>query len=585
MQLRDYQQDIKSKVYKSWREGKRRVLIFSCTGSGKTIIAKSIIKDALSKNYKILFTCHRQILVEQTYLEFLEFNPSVIMGNDKRFNKDALLQIGSLQTLGNRDFDTPNIIICDESHYSHKAGMIPELLKRFEKSMIIGLSASPIDDSGFLLEGYDAYIDDYQICDLIEKKWLVPFQSYSPVSIDLSNISVIAGEYNQKELENVVIQEELLNTAVKNYKLYGQNRKFLVFATTQKHAKALESVFIMSGYKVGYVDANVKKPERKIILEDFKNGKLQGLVNIDVLTAGFNEKSIGCIVDCAATKRLGRYIQRVGRGTRLNGETYEESVLNGKPDIIYLDLANNISEHDMPDKRRTFRFKPMVSRVIDKKLGLTDEIERNPEKHEVISEKMVELRRIGKLLDKYEGKVYKLEKDLQVDVQNYLEKTNLFWFRQNSGCAQYSWALKKELSDFGKVFHGDTTVVNKFVEFITRGQARFVRFTSKSGLADISCFMDCLYFGIELKLRSGKLTKHQQETIPEQVSRGILIFFAESVVDVFDIIAWVEKHWNGSKLDRSIYDLYDKQIEYYRKHKLKTYSELYDKCHCNKTDK
>jgi len=574
VQLREYQNDIKQKVYKAWREGKKRVLIFACTGAGKTVIAKSIIQDALNKKYRVLFSCHRQILVEQSYDAFKEFNPSVLMGSDKRYDKDALLQIATLQTLKNRTLEhEPNIIICDESHYSHSSGLLAYLLEKSPKAATIGLSASPISDRGFLLEGYDAYIDDYQLPDLIKMKYLVPFQCYAPIVIDLSKVSVLAGDYDQKELESVVIEEKLLNTAVVNYEKYGQNRQFLAFATTQKHAKALESVFINSGIKVGYIDANVKKPDRNTILLDFKAGKLQGLINIDVLTAGFNESKIGCIIDCAPTKRTGRFIQRVGRGTRLDGETYEESVANGKPDIIYLDLANNISEHDMPDIRRKFEFAPIVSKVIDRKLNLTDEVERSAEKHEISSEKLVTLRKCGKLLDLYENKVYKLEKDLQADVNNFLEKSGLFFWRQNSGVAQYGWALKREMQSFSSVNSGDMSVVQRFIDFINKGQARYIRFTSKSGLSDLSCFYGTLFFGIELKLPKGKLTDHQQKTIPEMVNKKILFYFAESVIDVYDIIAWIEENWDGYVLNENVYSLYPKQIEYYHKHKIKTYRE------------
>lgn len=575
--LRPYQQETKQFVYTSWREGKKKVLIMLPCGSGKTIIAKSIIQDCLKSGFRVLFTCPWQVLVNQTYDEFKDFGTSVIMGRDKRYNPDAKLQIGSLLTVKNREITPPNVIILDESHYGYKTDMIQSLLARFPNSHIIGLSATPIDNKGYLLEGFQAYFDKYQTEDLQKLGFSAKPVVYSPVSVDLSRVSISNdGDFNEAELENEVIKEHLLKTVVENYIKLGQDRKFIAWATTQKHGQLLAQAFRDKNINIGYIDSRIGTKERDNILKEFAENKIKGLVNINILNAGFDMSDISCDVDAAPTMIESKYLQRRGRSAR---------ICEGKSDYIYIDCANNIELHDMPDKRRNFKFKPMVSRVIDRKLGLTDEIERNPEKHEVISEKMVELRRIGKLLDKYDGKVYKLEKDLQADVQNFLEKTQLFWFRQNSGVAQYGWALKKELSDFGKVFHGDLSATNKFVEFITRGQARFIRFTSKSGLADISCFMDCLYFGIELKLRSGKLTKHQQETIPEQVSKGILIFFAESVVDVFDIIAWVEKHWDGSRMDCGIYSLPEKQQEYYKKHKLKTYSELYDKYHCNNSEK
>lgn len=564
--LRPYQQETKEFVYSSFREGKKKTLIMLPTGSGKTIIAKSIIYDMLKANYRILFTVPRRVLADQTYEEFKEFGTSVIMGNDKRYDLSAKLQIGSLMTVKNREITPPNVIIIDEAHIGYKTDLIQLLLRRFPNSHVIGLSATPIDNKSYLLEGFDSYFDKYQTEDLQKMGFAAEFDCYSPVSVDLSGVSIgNNNEFIESELENVVIQEYLLNTVVENYIKLGKNRQFIAYGTTQKHAKALQCAFLEAGIMAGYLDANTGTKERESIFNDLYSGKIKGLVNIDILTAGFNWPRLDCIVDAAPTNVESKYIQRVGRGGR---------IAEGKTDCIYLDCANNIETHDLPNVRRTWKFKPMISKVIDKKLDLTEKIERNPEKHEISSEKLVELKKIGKLLDKYEGKVYKLEKELQDDIMSYLGKTQLFWFRQNSGVAQYGWALKREMLDFSRGFNGNMETVSKFVDFICKGKERFIRFTSKSGLADISCFLDCIYFGIEIKLPKGRLTDKQRETIPEQVSCGVLIFFAESVSDVFDIINWVEKHWDGSKMDQGVYDLYDKQIEYYRKHKLKTYREV-----------
>lgn len=569
-ELWEHQKDTKQFIYENWTVGNKHVLIMLPTGAGKTILAKSIISDAIKKKYKTLTTSHRRILVEQIYTEFYKFGSSVVMGRDKRYNKDALLQIGSLHTIKNRELDYPNIIVIDEVHWGYKTDLLKSVFKRFGNSYIIGLSATPIDDFGYLLDGFDAYFDKYQMKDLQKLKYSVPFVVYSPVKIDLSSVRVGSdNEYIQSELEEVMIREYLLNTVVENYIKFGENRKFLAFATTQKHAKLLQDAFISSKIKTGYIDSNTPDKERKTILSDLKSGIIRGVVNIDILTTGFDEPSVSCLIAAAPRMRLKTYIQEVGRGSR---------IFEGKKDCIYIDCANNVETHGMPDERREFKFKPAVSRVVDRKLGIESDIsERNAVISDISSEKYVFLKKIGKLLDIYDGREYKLEKELQSDVNKYLEKTDLFWYRQNSGVAQYSYALRKELLEFKRYNPVDVSQVEKFINFINKGAQRFVRFTSKSGLADVSCFMGSLYFAIELKLPTGKLTDHQKVTFPEMVKDKVLLFFAESVIDVYDIIVWVEKHWNGSVLNDEVYRLYEKQIEYYKKHKLKTY----DECHRN----
>lgn len=575
MKLRPYQVESKKFIYDSWRDGKNKCMLMLPTGSGKTVLAHSIINDGLSRGYNVLFTCHRQILVEQTYGRF---GGSVIMGRDKRYNPELNLQIGSVYTVKKRDVATPKIIICDEIHYGYKADIIQGLFERWPSARVIGLSATPVDNQGYLLGGFDSYFLKYQLCDLVKAGDLVPFKIYSPVSVDLSLVSKIAGEYNQSELEEVVIREELLRTVVKGYNEFGEGRKFIAFATTVKHAKLLRDVL---GEDVGYIDATTGSDERRVVLNGVKSGLLRGVVNIDVLTAGFDMPELSCIIDAAPTMVWAKWMQRLGRGSRLLGVNYKESVANGKQDCIYLDFANNIDEHGMPTDRKEFSFKPAISRVLDRKLGLTEDIEPSIEKENITIEKTVFLKKIGKLLDKYEDKVYRVEKDLQADVNKFLEKTNLFFYRQNSGVAQYGWALKKEFKEFCAISGCRGDEVLKFINFITRGKARFIRFTSKSGLADISCFYESVYFGIELKLPQGKLTEHQKITIPEQISKKILIFFAESVIDIYDILEFIESNIvrdNGSiVIKNDIYKLYDRQIEYYHRHRLETYDEYHSR--------
>ena len=150
--------------------------------------------------------------------------------------------------------------------------------------------------------------------------------------------------------------------------------------------------------------------------------------------------------------------------------------------------------------------------------------------------------RLPRLLDLYDGKVYKKESELQDDVNSFLDKSDNFWWRQNSG----------------KMFK----------------DGRWIHFTSKSGLPDNTVFYrnSSLFFGIELKMKSGYLTDHQKKTLPEMIQRGVLFFIAESVYDVYKILEFVESNITETEteftVNKSIYDLFDREIELRRKLKL-----------------
>ena len=240
------------------------------------------------------------------------------------------------------------------------------------------------------------------------------------------------------------------------------------------------------------------------------------------------------------TKSWRKYIQAVGRGVRLHP---------GKDKCIFLDCANAIDEHGLPTDKRKFIFKAKISRIIDRELNI--ENYEGIKTSEVIPEhKKMFLRKIGSLLDLYDGKIYTKENDLQDDVNRFLEKTDWFWWRQNSG----------------KMFRDN----------------RWIHFASKSGLPDSTLFynMSSIYIGIELKLRGkGRLTDHQKQTLPEMVQKGCFVFFAHSVYEVYQIIKHVEINVNisndGVFVKNSIYNLPEWQKKHYKKYFKKLLPEKY----------
>lgn len=541
MKLREPQQNVLNKIRFSIVTGSKRILVSAPTGFGKTILAYEICKNAIEKGNRVLFTSHRIQLAHQSKNVFSDLNPSYLQGSNSDYDETKLLTVATIQTLINREVKEPKIIIIDEIHYAYSSILIQSLFTKFPDAIFIGLSATPVDDRGYLLEGFDSIIDDYQTADLIRLGWLVPFSIYSPVQIDLSNVPLSGSDYDNEELEKVVNKEDITNSIVENYIKYGEDRKFLCFAVNKKHADELNLAFSKKGISVCTINADTHERDRKRYLSEYKSGKITGIINIEILTAGFDEPSLSCIILACPTKSWKKFIQCCGRGIRLHGNSIEESTMNGKHDCILLDCSGAIEEHGMPDARRNFIFGKKISRVIDRELDL-DVIENRKISDDLPEEKRVYLRKIGSLLDLYEGKIYRKEADLQKDVNSFLAKTDFFWWRQNSG----------------KMFK----------------DGRWVHFASKSGLPDNTVFYknSSFFFGIELKLPNGRLTEHQKQTLPEMIQRGVLFFIAESVYDVYKIIEFVEKNIEETKenfiVNKNIYNLFEREIELRKKLKL-----------------
>jgi len=530
--LREPQQIVYDKIKKAITLGHKKILVMACTGFGKTILSHEIIKNANAKNNSVLFTSHRIALAKQTKDKFKSLDVDYLQGENNNFKHDYKCLVATIQTLNLTEIKQPKIVIIDECHYAYDSGLIQTIFDKFKGSIFICLTATPTDNNDCLLEGFDYMIDDYQTIDLIKLGWLVPFKSFAPFTAKTEQVN-----------DEIIIKEDINNSIVENYIKYGENRKFIVFASSKKHCYDLKESFKKYGLNTEIITADTTEKQREQILIDFKNNLIHGLISIEILTAGFDEPSVSCVIMATFTDQWKKYIQCAGRGIRLFGNTLEESIENGKPYCVFLDFFGNIERHNLPETRKEFKIKQQFSRIIDKEYILNSDVNQVKKAFETITEeKKVFLKEVGKLLDLYENKVYAKESDLQEDVNNFLEKTNYFWWRQNSG----------------KMFK----------------DGRWVHFTSKHGLPDCTVFYNksSLFFGLELKLPKGYLTEHQQKTLPEMVNKNVLFFICESVYHVYKAIEHIELNIIDNDelfiVKKEIYNLPEWQLMLRRKIKL-----------------
>jgi superfamily II DNA or RNA helicase len=542
-ELREPQIIYYDKIKKAISNGNKKILVMACTGFGKTILSYEIIKNANLKNNSVLFTSHRIALAEQTRDKFKDIQVDYLQGENNVFNEDYKCLVATLQTLNNTEIKPPKIVIIDEVHYAYESGLVQNLFTRFPNAIFIGLSATPVDNNDYLLDGFDCSIDDYQTEDLIKLGWLVPFKIFAPFTVDTSQVKMKGSDLNDNELEKTINKENINDSIVDNYIKFGEDRKFIVFASNKKHCLDLKNAFNKKEIITEVITADTSSKKRNELLKKYKEGLIQGLISIEILTAGFDEESLSCVIFATKTIQWKKYIQCAGRGIRLHGLTFEESIKNNKPYCILLDFCGNIEYHGLPTDRKIFKVKSKFSKIIDRQLGLNENIERSKEIFKEITEdKKIFLKEIGSLLDLYDGKIYRLESELQEDVNNFLNKTNYFYWRQNSG----------------KMFK----------------DGRWIHFASKNGLPDNTVFYknSSLFFGLELKLKTGRLTEHQLKTLPEMKSKGVLFFICESVYDVFLAITHIENNIIDNEdyfvVNKEVYKLPEWQINLQNKLRL-----------------
>lgn len=355
LKLRYYQTDALKALHNYLsKENHGNPLIVMPTGSGKSLIIAKIISDFKQKH--VLCLAHRTELIDQNYRELSALEPNLDIsvyaaGLDRKEleHKAIISSVQSFYFIPEIDLPWIDKLIVDECHLIPKAENTQYLkvIRRLQKInphlIIVGLSATPYRfDSGILIEGENKIFNDicYEISvsELVEKGFLAPLIVKARDRLDLSKIKKIAGDYSQKELEEKLGVEALVDKTVQDIiKNAGDKyNSWLIFAVGMKHLNLISASLEKYGISHRVIHAQLSNSQRAENIALFKEKKIRAIVNIDVLTTGFNAPNIDLIASLRPTQSCGLYVQMMGRGSR-NAK--------GKTDCLILDYANNILNH------------------------------------------------------------------------------------------------------------------------------------------------------------------------------------------------------------------------------------------------
>jgi superfamily II DNA or RNA helicase len=328
--LRDYQIETVSQARNFFRKGSKKVVIMLGTGSGKTVIATHMIKQAAAKGLKCGFVCDRIELINQTSarLDMEGVQHGVIQGDHPRYDPSEPVQLCSIQTLAKRKSKQFDMIIVDEVQTFHAAHK--RLLAENEGSFIIGLSATPFTKG--LGKHFDGLISPVTAKQLIAQGHLVNFKVYGPRTIDTTGVKVTAGEYDKTELGERADKPKIVADIVKTWLEKGGNRQTICFATNVAHSKHIVREFCKVGVLAEHIDSFTDKDTRAAVLKRLANFETRIVSCVDILTKGFDCPVVSCIIQALPTKSLMRHIQQIGRGLR---------TAQGKVDCCILDHAGN----------------------------------------------------------------------------------------------------------------------------------------------------------------------------------------------------------------------------------------------------
>lgn len=363
LDLRPYQRAAIDGLYYYWASKKGdNPLIVAPTGSGKSLIIAHLVKDAMSFiGTRVLILTHVKELLEQNCAELLNLYPEADVGfysaSLKRKTLRHAITFAGIQSIHKKAFQMvppPDLVIVDECHLiprnesTRYNKFLADLKLANPGVKVVGLTATPYRlDSGWLHKGDGAIFDgiayDIPVADLMEQGFLAPVVSKAGArKIDLSEVGHRGGEFIESELAKAASDPELVRETVAEIVQYGADRKaWLIFACGVIHANMLRDEFEAHCIEAHVVTGGDSMTERTDKIERFRRGEFKCLINVNVLTTGFNVPHVDLIGIVRATESAGLYVQIVGRGTR---------IAPGKTDCLVLDYGENVIRHGFIDK-------------------------------------------------------------------------------------------------------------------------------------------------------------------------------------------------------------------------------------------
>ena len=326
--LRPYQQEALDSINAYYDKGVKRQLVVLPTGAGKTVIF-SHLPQIKNNSVPMLVLAHRAELLTQAKTKIGWSNPDlnieIEQGENHAGHSDVV--VASVPTLGRAESerilkypkDYFKAIVIDEAHHA-AAPTYRRILDYFDAEFVLGVTATPQrSDKTRLTDVFDEIVYYKTIQDLIKDKWLCPLVGYRiKTDTDISGVATNDGDYIASQLEDVIDNPTRNATIVAAYNNLVPQSKAIVFCAGVQHAKNVALSFRQSQVSTEVILGDTDVDEREKILLRFASGETKVLVNVGVLTEGFDEPTVETIILARPTRSTLLYTQIVGRGTRLH---------------------------------------------------------------------------------------------------------------------------------------------------------------------------------------------------------------------------------------------------------------------------
>ena len=327
------------------------------TGSGKTIMLSALAGQFLTDPAaKACILAHRTELTGQNRAKFGRVNPglttTVFDANDKSWAGHATFAM--VQTLSRsshlRQMPALDLLIIDEAHHAASStyrAVIDQALTNNPKTAICGVTATPNRGDGKgLREVFSNVSDQITLGEMIRSGHLVPPRTFVidvGVRDELEKVDKTATDFDMTEVACILNKAVINEAVIEHWRQRASGRKTIIFCSTVAHAESVATAYNEAGVSAVLVHGELLDAERKHRLADFESGAAQVVVNVAVLTEGYDYTPTSCVVLLRPSSYKSTLIQMVGRGLR----TVDPQELPGviKTDCVVLDFGTATLMH------------------------------------------------------------------------------------------------------------------------------------------------------------------------------------------------------------------------------------------------
>lgn len=309
----------------------KRVLAVAPTGAGKTVIA-SLLVQTEPRWRRVLWLAHRTELIDQARTRLV--NLGVHCGvqcakyellHPEHVDRTAYCQIGSVQTIHRRGslLDDVDLIVFDEAHRA-MADTYQAIAAAHPSAEILGLTATPcrLDGRGLgdffrvmnvLVRPSQLYGKDYL------REPITYIEDEDEVMRGLRGAQTSGGDFTSTSMRRAVDKPKLIGNVVRQALKLAPGVAKVVYAATREHSKKIAARFRKAGITAAHLDGDTNVRERERILDRLRDGTLEVVCNVDVLTEGWDLPALGAVVIARPTKSLSRLMHMIGRVQRAEG--------------------------------------------------------------------------------------------------------------------------------------------------------------------------------------------------------------------------------------------------------------------------